>query len=62
MTRGIERLFLDWEMTATRRVSDNIAIINVSDLEYDELFGGRSPLDAQQLTKLIMLLREASPA
>jgi len=44
LLHGLERLVLDWEMTAGNRATADIVIVKISDLEYDDFFGGRSPL------------------
>src|ERR1700738_2938749 len=61
MLQGLERVVLDWEMTTSRRASGDIAIVGISDLEYDEMFGGRSPLDPVQLRNLINALARSKP-
>jgi CHASE2 domain-containing sensor protein len=58
---GLERLILDWEMGARSRVTNDMVIVQISDREYDEIFGGRSPLDPVTLGNLVGALARSNP-
>jgi len=48
---GLERLALDAEMAAGPHTSTFICLVEITDMDYDAVFGGRSPL---QISKLWM--------
>jgi CHASE2 domain-containing sensor protein len=61
MLHAAERVIHDWEMTANRRLTTDIVIVEISDFEYDALFGGRSPLEPEKLRRLMDALARSKP-
>lgn len=61
LLHGPERLALDWEMRANANTSSDIAIVTISDAEYNGLFHGHSPLDPITLRKLIDAIARSGP-
>jgi len=59
---GLEHYALDTEMAAAPRASADLRIVDISDADYDDLFGGRSPLDVAKLQELIGAIALSNPA
>lgn len=59
---GLERLALDAEMAASPRPSTSICLVKITDKDYDEVFGGRSPLQPDKLHDLISAIALSKPA
>jgi CHASE2 domain-containing sensor protein len=58
---GLERLALNAEMAANHRSSD-ICLVEITDSDYDDIFGGRSPLQPEKLHDLINAVAMGKPA
>ena len=58
---GLEHLALNAEMAASHRSSD-ICLIEITDSDYDDIFGGRSPLQAEKFHDLINAVAMGKPA
>ncbi len=50
---GIERWVADTELSLSSRVATDVAVVAITDADYDEIFEGRSPLKPQKLHDLI---------
>ena len=59
---GLERLALDAEMAASPHPSPSICLVEITDTDYDDLFGGRSPLLPDKLHDLISAIALSKPA
>ena len=59
---GLERLALDAEMAASPHPSTSICLVEITDTDYDDLFGGRSPLLPDKLHDLISAIALSKPA
>jgi len=59
---GLERLALDAEMAASPRPSTSICLVEITDMDYDDIFGGRSPLQPEKLHDLISAIALSRPA
>jgi CHASE2 domain-containing sensor protein len=59
---GLERLALDAEMAAGPHTSTSICVVEITDTDYDDIFGGRSPLQPDKLHDLISAIALSRPA
>ena len=59
---GLERLALDAEMAASPHPSTSICLVEITDTDYDDIFGGRSPLLPDKLHDLISAIALSKPA
>ena len=59
---GLERLALDAEMAASPHPSTSICLVEITDTDYDDMFGGRSPLLPDKLHDLISAIALSKPA
>jgi CHASE2 domain-containing sensor protein len=59
---GLERLALDAEMAASPHPSISICLVEITDMDYDDIFGGRSPLQPDKLHDLIGAIALSRPA
>src|SRR6267378_1741124 len=59
---GLERLALDAEMAAGPHTSTFICLVEITDMDYDAVFGGRSPLQSDKLHDLISAIALSRPA
>jgi CHASE2 domain-containing sensor protein len=59
---GLERLALDAEMAAGPHTSTSICLVEITDMDYDDIFGGRSPLQPDKLHDLINAIALSRPA
>jgi CHASE2 domain-containing sensor protein len=59
---GVEHLVLDAEMGASPEPSGDIAVVSITDADYDNIFGGRSPLSPMKLHDLIDAIALSDPA
>lgn len=59
---GLERLALDAEMAAGPHTSPSICLVEITDMDYDYIFGGRSPLQPDKLHDLISAIALSRPA
>lgn len=59
---GVEHLVLDAEMGASSEPSADIAVVNITDADYDNIFGGHSPLSPTKLYDLIDAIALSDPA
>jgi CHASE2 domain-containing sensor protein len=53
---GLERLALDAEMAAGPHTSTSICLVEITDMDYDDIFGGRSPLQPDKCNDLISVI------
>jgi CHASE2 domain-containing sensor protein len=58
---GLEHWVLDLELIASGEKASNVVVVNISDADYDELFGARSPLDPHKLHSLIDAIAKSKP-
>jgi hypothetical protein len=59
---GLERLALNAEMAASPHPSTSICLVEITDTDYDDMFGGRSPLLPDKLHDLISAIALSKPA
>jgi CHASE2 domain-containing sensor protein len=58
---GLEHVALNAEMAASHR-SSNICLVEITDSDYEDIFGGRSPLQPDKLHDLINAVAMGKPA
>lgn len=59
---GLERLVLDAEAAANPKLSTDVAVVNITNSDYDKLFDGRSPLYPEKLHDIISAIAVSQPA
>ncbi len=59
---GIEGWALDKELAASQQPSPDIVVVNINDDDYDNEFGGQSPLNPTKLHDLIDAISKSGPA
>jgi hypothetical protein len=58
----VERLILEAQMAGAPRQSSEIAIVEITDQDFHNIFGGERPLDPEELERLIDAIALSRPA
>jgi hypothetical protein len=58
---GLEHWALDLELASRGQPKSEIAIVDISDADYDDVFDGRSPLNPEKLHDLIGAIARSKP-